>query len=59
MKIEYGYDRSVRSWCIVLIDNKGNIIASSYVGDKASCKYEIETFKEEYKVTEVIKLKAY
>ena len=59
MKIEYGYDRSVKSWCIVVIDNECNIIASSYVGDKESCKFEIETFKNEYEITEVTKLKAY
>ena len=59
MKIEYGYDRTVKSWCIVLIDSDGNIIASSYAGNKESCKFEIETFKKDYKVTEVVKLKAY
>ena len=34
MKIEYGYDRHVRSWCILVLDSEGNQIDSSYVGDK-------------------------
>lgn len=59
MKIEYGYDRSVRSWNIVVLDSEGNIVASSYVGDIKGCKYEIEIFKKEYNIKEVIKIKAY
>ena len=59
MKIEYGYDRHVRSWCILVLDSEGNQIDSSYVGDKKGLNYEINYLKEKYHIDKVIKIKAY
>jgi hypothetical protein len=57
--IEYGYDRSARSWCILVLDKDGNQIASSYVGDKAGLKAELEYMAAEYNAEKTIKIKAY
>lgn len=57
--IEYGYDRTARSWCILVIDNDGNQISSSYVGDKDGLKIELEYLRKEYRAEKVIKIKAY
>lgn len=57
--IEYGYDRKARSWCIIVFDNNGYEINSSYVGNKESLDYELERLKEEYKVNKTTKIKAY
>ena len=57
--IEYGYDRAARSWCILVLDKDGNQIASSYVGDKAGLKAELEYMAAEHKAEKTIKIKAY
>ena len=57
--IEYGYDRHVQSWCVMVLDEKRNEITSSYVGNLHDAKVEIEYFKEEYKPATVTKIKAY
>lgn len=57
--IEYGYDRTARSWCILVFDKDGNQIASSYVGDKAGLKAEVKYMAAEYNAEKTIKIKAY
>ena len=57
--ITYGYDRSVRLWCIIVEDQKGYEIKSEYVATKDGCAICIEDFKKEYGIDKVIKLKAY
>ena len=57
--IEYGYDRKANSWCVIVFDENGYEINSSYVGHKESLKYELERMKAEYNVQRVIKVKAY
>lgn len=57
--IEYGYDKTVRSWCILVRDKDGNQVASSYVGDKDGLKFELEYLRIEYKAEKIIKIKAY
>lgn len=57
--IEYGYDRSARSWCIIVLDKEGNQIVSSYVGDKEGLNAEIEYMTAEYNAEKIIKIKAY
>lgn len=57
--ITYGYDRQVRSWCIIVEDQEGNEIESSYLGTKEGCQREIEYFKEKYGISKVKKYKAY
>jgi hypothetical protein len=57
--IEYGYDRSKRSWCIVVFDEKCIELTSSYVGDKEGLKHELEYLKKQYNVEEVYKIKPY
>ena len=57
--IEYGYDRTARSWCILVRDKDGNQIASSYVGDKDGLKFELEYLRTEYRAEKIIKIKAY
>lgn len=57
--IEYGYDRTARSWCILVRDKDGNQIASSYVGDKDGLKFELDYLGTEYKAKKKIKIKAY
>lgn len=57
--IEYGYDRTARSWCILVRDKDGNQIASSYVGDKDGLKFELDYLSTEYKAKKKIKIKAY
>ena len=59
MIIEYGYDRHVRSWNVVVIDQQGNIIKSDYVGNIEDVKITIEDFKKDYYITEIKKIKAY
>lgn len=58
-KITYGYDRHVRSWCIIVEDENGYEIESHYIGTKEECKHWIEELKKERDITEVIKYKAY
>lgn len=57
--IEYGYDRTARSWCILVRDKDGNQIASSYVGDKDGLKFELDYLSTEYNAKKKIKIKAY
>lgn len=57
--IEYGYDRRERSWCIIVFNEAGNEIASSYVGDKTGLKAELEYLAAEYSAKKVTKIKAY
>lgn len=57
--IEYGYDRTARSWCILVFDKDGIQIASSYVGDNKGLKFELDYFRTEYKAEKIIKIKAY
>ena len=61
LKIEYGYDRRLKSWCIIVFDEVGNEIESSYVGNKADRDYELQYFSNEYNVdpSNIIKIKAY
>lgn len=57
--IEYGYDRKAKSWCIIVFDENGYEITSSYEGNKDSAKSVIDYFKNEYKIEKVVKIKAY
>ena len=57
--ITYGYDRHCRSWCIIVQDQEGNEVDSSYVGTKEGCLKEIESFKAEYGISATKKYKAY
>lgn len=57
--ITYGYDRSAKSWCIIVEDQEGNEIESSYLGTKEGCLKEVEAFKEKYEITATKKYKAY
>lgn len=57
--ITYGYDRCERSWCIVVLDQKGNEIESHYLGTSEGCLRWVEELKEEYGISEVKKYKAY
>lgn len=59
MYIEYGYDRSLRSWCTIVFDKNGNQIECAYDGNINSRNWTIEFFKKEYNITKVIKIKAY
>ena len=59
MIVEYGYDRHVRSWNVVVIDQEGNIVASDYLGTMADVKITIEDFKRQYEIIQVKKIKAY
>ena len=57
--ITYGYDRSAKSWCIIVEDQEGNEIESSYLGTKEGCLKWIDFFKEKYGITATKKYKAY
>lgn len=57
--ITYGYDRSARSWCIIVEDQEGNEIESSYLGTKEGCLKEIESLKAKYGISATKKYKAY
>ena len=59
MVIEYGYDRHVKSWNIILFDDNGNEILSEYYGDMVGIKFTIEEWKKEYSISKVVKIKAY
>lgn len=59
MKIEYGYDRHVKSWNIILYDAEGNEIISEYYGDMVGVKLTIEEWKKEYNINKIEKIKAY
>jgi len=58
-RITYGYDRHVRSWCIIVEDQEGNEVESSYIGTLSGCMKEIDYFKSKYGIDEVIRYKAY
>ena len=59
MKIEFGYDRHIKSWNVVVLDDNNNVIESSYIGDMVSVQFEIEYFKKQYDIKSVEKIKAY
>lgn len=59
MKIEYGYDKHVRSWNICVFDENGVEVASQYVGNREDANIVIADFMEDYKTTDVKKIKAY
>lgn len=59
MKIEYGYDKHVRSWNIIVLDENGNEVDSQYVGNREDVNIIIKDFMEDYKTTDVKKIKAY
>lgn len=59
MIIEYGYDRHVRSWNVVVMDPQGNIIANEYLGDMIGVKITIDELKKQYEIKDVRKIKAY
>ena len=60
-RLEYGYDRHNTSWVIIVFDEDGNEITSSYVGNKEDRDIEINYYKEMYSIEQsnVIKIKAY
>ena len=57
-EITYGYDRHVRSWCIIVHRN-GYEAESHYLATKEGCLRWVNELKEEYKGYEVRKIKAY
>ena len=57
--IEYGFDRKAKSWCIIVFNEEGYEISSSYVGNKESLEYELERLKEKYHIQKTTKIKAY
>ena len=59
MIIEYGYDRHVKSWNVVVLDREGNIIVSEYVGDMIGVNTTIKEFESQFEISEVKKIKAY
>ena len=59
MKIEFGYDRHIKSWNVVVLDDNNNEIESSYSGDMVGVKFDIEYFKKQYDIKSVKKIKAY
>ena len=59
MRIEYGYDRSVRAWNVVVIDDEGNIIESSYEGNVKDAIFEANYFSDMYNINEIKKIKSY
>lgn len=59
IRIEYGYDRKARSWCIIALDQEGNQLLSSYVGDLKGLESELEFFQKEFKTTDVTKIPPY
>lgn len=59
MIIEYGYDRHVRCWCTMVLDENRNEVESSYDGNTVSRDYMIKQFKSKYNIDEVVKIKAY
>ena len=59
MIIEYGYDKHIKSWNVVVLDEQGNEIESTYNGDMVGVKFDIEFFKKQYNITKVEKIKAY
>lgn len=59
MKIEFGYDRHIKSWNVVVLDDDNNEIESSYSGDMVGVKFDIEYFKKQYDIKSVEKIKAY
>jgi hypothetical protein len=58
-KVSYGYDRHVRSWCVLALDEEGNEIASSYVYSYREALIEVKRFKEWYSINSVEKVRAY
>lgn len=58
-RITYGYDRHVRSWCIIVEDQEGNEVESEYLGTLSGCMKEIDYFKSKYGIDEVIRYRAY
>ena len=60
-RIEYGYDRHYTSWVIVVLDDNGDEIESSYVGNKNDRDFEINCYMNRYNIesSNVIKIKAY
>lgn len=59
MTIEYGYDKKVKCWCVIVLDNEHNEVENSYSGNLHDAKWDIEYFKKQYDIKEVIKIKAY
>ena len=59
MRITYGYDRSERSWCIIVLDEEGNEVESCYLGTKEGCMRWVSEYKKEYGTEDVVKYKAY
>lgn len=59
MKIEFGYDKHIKSWNVVVLDDDNNEIESSYSGDMVGVKFDIEYFKKQYDIKSVEKIKAY
>ena len=57
--ISYGYDRHVRSWCIIVHDDNGYEQESHYVGTKQGCLKWVNELKEKYKGHKVTKIKPY
>lgn len=57
--ITYGYDRHVRSWCVIVVDAEGNEIQSDYLATKEGCMKWIEYMKAEYGISKTKKYKAY
>jgi hypothetical protein len=58
-KVSYGYDRHVRSWCVLALDEEGKEIASSYVYSYHEALLEVKRFKEWYSIDVAEKVKAY
>lgn len=58
-RITYGYDRHVRSWCIIVEDQERNEVESDYLGTLSGCMKEIDWLKDKYGIDEVIRYRAY
>ena len=54
MRIEYGWDKHIRSWNLVVIDENDDIIISEYVGDMISINYLIDYYTSKHNICNVM-----
>jgi hypothetical protein len=59
-KISYGYDRHVKSWCVLVYpDDVGCAIKSCYVYSKREALLIVKDFKKDFGIEKVEKVRAY
>lgn len=55
MTIEYGYKTTTKDWLVIVKDESGHIIDSSFEYDWDAVQFRIGEFKDQYGDCEVIK----